>query len=141
MLDTFVRRRRKKLDLDTNVSHRERIVIFNSHIDVITMLAVLEHFPMSQYENLKLGCAQFLKARGLLLITVPSPRVDAILVALKFLRLIDAVSREEHHGFKVDLVTGIFSSEYFRPLKHKTFQLGLNHLFIFSRQETNAVTS
>jgi 2-polyprenyl-3-methyl-5-hydroxy-6-metoxy-1,4-benzoquinol methylase len=109
--------------------------------DVITMLAVLEHFPVSQYENLKLGCAEFLKPGGLLLITVPSPKVDAVLAALKFLRLIDGMSLEEHHGFKIDLVTAIFSAEYFRPLKHMTFQLGLNHLFIFSRHETGAVPS
>jgi SAM-dependent methyltransferase len=109
--------------------------------DVITMFAVLEHFPEWQYENLKLGCAQFLKPGGLLLITVPSPKVDVVLAALKYLRLIDGVSFEQHHGFAIDLVTAIFSPEYFRQDEHTTFQFGLNHLFIFSRQETNMAPS
>jgi cyclopropane fatty-acyl-phospholipid synthase-like methyltransferase len=109
--------------------------------DVITMFAVLEHFPESQYESLKLGCAQFLKPGGLLLITVPSPNVDLVLATLKFLRLIDGVSFEQHHGFTIDLVSAIFSPEYFRQDKHTRFQFGLNHLFIFSRQETNIAPS
>jgi len=101
--------------------------------DVITMLAVLEHFPPAEYENLKNGCLRFLKPGGLLLITVPSSRVDQILAVLKFFRLIDGMSLEEHHGFEVQETTSIFPAENFRLLRHATFQLGLNHLFVFER--------
>ncbi len=41
--------------------------------DVITMLAVLEHFPSSEYPNLRRGCLDLLKPGGLVVITVPSP--------------------------------------------------------------------
>ena len=70
--------------------------------DVITMLAVLEHFPASQYSMLHDGCARFLKPGGLLIITVPSPRVDVILGLLGRMNLIDGMSLDEHHGYRVD---------------------------------------
>jgi len=101
--------------------------------DAITMLAVLEHFPPAQYEDLKRGCAEFLKPGGRLIVTVPSPKVDAILSLLKFLKLVDGMSLEEHHGFEVSRTTAIFPPENFRLLKHSAFQLGLNNLFIFER--------
>ena len=101
--------------------------------DVITMLAVLEHFPEDAYGPLRAGCEQFLRPGGKLLITVPSPQVDHILTALKFLRLVDGMSLEEHHGFEVAHTTHIFPPEMFRLVKRSWFQLGLNNLFVFER--------
>jgi len=109
--------------------------------DVITMLAVLEHFPPVQYEELKRGCVEFLRPGGRLIITVPSPAVDYILAVLKFFRLIDGMSLEEHHGFEVGRTTAIFPPENFRLLKRATFQLGLNHLFVFERAAGAGVKS
>ena len=101
--------------------------------DAITMLAVLEHFPASEYQSLSEGCVRFLKPGGFLVITVPSAFVDNILAMLKFLRLIDGMSLEEHHGFDVKQTPEIFSGRNFRLVRHSTFQLGLNHLFVFER--------
>jgi len=101
--------------------------------DVITLLAVLEHFPQSEYEPLRDGCRRFLKPGGRLILTVPSPAVDRILAALKFLRLIDGMSLEEHHGYRVDQTTDIFPPPAFRLLCRRRFQLGLNNLFVFER--------
>jgi 2-polyprenyl-3-methyl-5-hydroxy-6-metoxy-1,4-benzoquinol methylase len=101
--------------------------------DAITMLAVLEHFPASSYSDLASGCARFLKPNGRLIITVPSPMVDHVLKVLKFLRLIDGMSLEEHHGFEVHQTTAIFPAKDFRLVKRKRFQLGLNNLFVFER--------
>jgi SAM-dependent methyltransferase len=101
--------------------------------DVITLLAVLEHFPAESYAQLRVGCRQFLKPGGLLVLTVPSPSVDIILHLLKALRLIDGMSLEEHHGFDVRETNKIFSSPDFTLTVHKKFQLGLNHLFVFRR--------
>src|SRR2546423_1021173 len=101
--------------------------------DVITMLAVLEHFPASQYEGLRVGCNKFLKPGGLLIITVPSPMVDEILKVLKALRLIDGMSLEEHHGYEVRQTAEIFSPPEFQLLARVRFQLGLNNLFVFQR--------
>lgn len=109
--------------------------------DVITMLAVLEHFPPDAYGPLRSGCEQFLRPGGKLLITVPSPQVDHILTILKFLRLVDGMSLEEHHGFEVAHTTRIFPAETFRLARRKAFQLGLNHLFVFERLEQPTPTA
>lgn len=101
--------------------------------DVITMLAVLEHFPDSQHRALAEGCARFLRPGGRLVLTVPSPAVDSILKMLLALRLVDGMSVEEHHGFDVEQTVRIFSPPRFRLLTRKRFQLGLNNLFVFER--------
>jgi 2-polyprenyl-3-methyl-5-hydroxy-6-metoxy-1,4-benzoquinol methylase len=103
--------------------------------DVITMLAVLEHFPEAEYVALRDACRRFLKVGGRLVVTVPSPVVDNILKILKKLRLIDGMSLEEHHGYEVQKTAGVFSAPMFRMLTHKTFQFGLNNLFVFERVE------
>ena len=101
--------------------------------DVITMLAVLEHFPETEYARFAKGCARFLAPGGLLLITVPSPGVDTILKWLKTFRLVDGMSLEQHHGFEVDRTAKIFSNPPFQLLHRATFQLRLNNLFVFRR--------
>ena len=101
--------------------------------DVITMLAVLEHFPPSAYAALREGCGRFLRPGGKLLITVPSPRVDQILEGLKFFRLVDGMSLEEHHGYRVEQTVEIFPAPQYKLVRRETFQLGLNNLFVFER--------
>jgi|SRR3989344_1104197 len=102
--------------------------------DAITMLAVLEHFPEEELTILADGCMKYLVPGGLLLITVPSPFVDAILKWLRRFRLIDGMSLEEHHGYKVEQTSLIFAEPVFMLVRHQTFQLGLNNLFVFRRQ-------
>jgi 2-polyprenyl-3-methyl-5-hydroxy-6-metoxy-1,4-benzoquinol methylase len=104
--------------------------------DTITMLAVLEHFPMSEYAILTAGCRRHLKPDGRLVITVPSPKVDRILHWLAALYLIDGMSLEEHHQYNVDQTTQIFPAPDFRLVHRERFQLGLNNLFVF--QHTGA---
>lgn len=101
--------------------------------DVITLLAVLEHFPDSQHAALAEGCARFLRPGGRLIITVPSPAVDSILKILLALRLAAGMSLEEHHGFDVERTVEIFGPPRFRLRARQRFELGLNHLFVFER--------
>lgn len=101
--------------------------------DAITMLAVLEHIPVGKQEALAAGCWELLRPGGLVVITVPSPVVDHILLALRTLRLIDGMSLEEHFGFQPSDTARIFSGPRFRLVRHSRFQLGLNHLFVFSK--------
>jgi 2-polyprenyl-3-methyl-5-hydroxy-6-metoxy-1,4-benzoquinol methylase len=101
--------------------------------DCITMLAVLEHIPVGEQPKLAQACHQHLKPKGRVIITVPAPQVDYILAVLRFLRIIDGMSLEEHYGFKTTDTPHIFSSPLFKLLSHKTFQFGLNHVFVFEK--------
>jgi 2-polyprenyl-3-methyl-5-hydroxy-6-metoxy-1,4-benzoquinol methylase len=101
--------------------------------DVITMLAVLEHIPADRLNTLARDCAAHLKREGKLIITVPSPLVDYLLAVLKWLRIIDGMSLEQHHGFEVKSTPDVFRPHGFNLLVRKSFQLGLNNLFVFER--------
>jgi SAM-dependent methyltransferase len=101
--------------------------------DVITMLAVLEHFPAEEYAVVAEGCARFLKVGGRLIITVPSPAADHILKVLVRLRLVHGMSLGEHHGYEVEQTVRVFASPAFRLVWRRSFQLGLNNLFVFER--------
>jgi SAM-dependent methyltransferase len=101
--------------------------------DAVTMLAVLEHVPTKEQPALAAACHELLKPGGRVIITVPAKAVDHILAVLRFLRLIDGMSLEEHYGFEPADTLRIFASPRFRRLHHSRFQGGLNHLFVFER--------
>ena len=92
--------------------------------DVVTMLAVLEHFPTEQYQSLRMGCWRFLRPGGRLIITVPSPQVDHILQVLQFLHLIDGMSLEEHHGYEVSSTVEYFHRQNFISFVKPHFSSG-----------------
>ena len=104
--------------------------------NIITMLAVLEHIPTSQQAQMALNCHKFLKPKGRLIITVPSPQVDYILDLLLKLKLIDGMSLEEHYGFIPEHTEQIFTAPFFKLVKKQKFQFGLNNLFVFERLES-----
>jgi 2-polyprenyl-3-methyl-5-hydroxy-6-metoxy-1,4-benzoquinol methylase len=106
----------------------------NEQFDVICMLAVLEHVPPAAQAALATACGKHLDPGGKLLITVPSPRVDAILSTLSALRVIDGMSLEQHYGFDVELTRSIFESDALAFIERRRFQLGLNNLFVFERR-------
>ena len=101
--------------------------------DAITLLAVLEHIPICEQPAFAAECARLLEPGGVMLITVPSPAVDRILGVLKALRLIDGMSLEEHYGFDPRQTSAVFSVPGLILAKSATFQLGLNHLFVFKK--------
>jgi SAM-dependent methyltransferase len=101
--------------------------------DTIVALAVFEHVPPSDKASFAEACIRSLKPGGRIIITVPSQRVDTILAALHFMRLIDGMSLEEHHGFD-PMTTPDFFVEGAVTLHHaSTFEFGLNHLFVFEK--------
>lgn len=102
--------------------------------DAITMLAVLEHVPSDKLETLPLSCAKYLKGNGLLIITMPSPIVDYILKFLQWIRMVDGMSLEEHHGLSAETILALFCREYFDLIIKKSFQFGLNNLFVFQKK-------
>lgn len=100
----------------------------------VTMLAVLEHIPSTEQLALAAACHELLAHEGRVIITVPAKAVDHILAVLRWLRLIDGMSLEEHYGFEPTDTERIFGVSGFRLIHRSRFQLGLNHLFVFERQ-------
>lgn len=103
--------------------------------DAVTMLAVLEHIPRTAQPPLAQACHELLRPGGRVIITVPSKAVDYILAVLRWLRLIDGMSLEEHYGFEPADTEKIFNAPRFRLIHRSKFQCGLNHLFVFERTE------
>jgi SAM-dependent methyltransferase len=101
--------------------------------DVITMLAVLEHLSEAETAALPGACAALLTPSGRVVITVPSPRVDDILAVLLRLRLVAGQSLHEHHGFDPHDALTVFKPPVFGLVARRTFQLGLNNLFVFEK--------
>jgi SAM-dependent methyltransferase len=105
-----------------------------TNFDAVTMLAVLEHIPMSEQPLLAQNIHKHLNDQGVLIITVPSPNVDKVLKILLSLRLIDGMALDEHFGFDVKTVVSTFTNHGFELVEHKYFQFGLNNIFVFKKQ-------
>jgi 2-polyprenyl-3-methyl-5-hydroxy-6-metoxy-1,4-benzoquinol methylase len=101
--------------------------------DAVTALAVVEHVPESELLTWAETIARLVAPNGLLIITVPAPTVDAILHVLMRLHLVAGIEAHQHHGFKVSNLDHIFTAPLWRQAKHRTFQLRLNHLYVFER--------
>lgn len=99
--------------------------------DAVVLLATIEH--MQQKTDIAKESRRLLRKGGRVIITVPSLLVDKILSILLFLRMVDGMSLEEHHGFSPDELPGIFLPEGFTLKARKKFQFGLNNLFVFER--------
>ncbi len=106
---------------------------FAQKFDVITILAVLEHFPEEVLQTCCKTCRELLNTGGHVIITVPSRYVDGILNLMRFLKLVDAETLGEHHGFDVSMVAKLFPPAHFRLVTKKKFQLGFNNLFVFRK--------
>ncbi|MBI4580965.1 MAG: class I SAM-dependent methyltransferase [Planctomycetes bacterium] len=101
----------------------------DGQFDCVTLLAVLEH--ARDPEALARECHRVLRTERRVLLTVPSPRVDAILWVLQGLRLIDGIYTDQHHGFDVEQTAAIFARAGFDLLTRQRFQFGLNNLLVF----------
>ena len=101
--------------------------------DAATALAVTEHIPEEELATWAKSLAGMMAPGGAMVITVPAPTVDKILHLLIALRLIAGIEAHQHHGFKPQDLETIFSAPQWRRRKHRRFQLGLNHLYVFER--------
>jgi SAM-dependent methyltransferase len=112
---------------DMPASLRER------KFDVIVALAVVEHLETEQRIDFYQAARDMLTPGGKLVITIPGPFVDHILEVLAKLKLIDGMDLEHHHGASVADIENDAQLVGFATKKHKRFELGLNHLFVFSK--------
>jgi 2-polyprenyl-3-methyl-5-hydroxy-6-metoxy-1,4-benzoquinol methylase len=101
--------------------------------DAITMLAVLEHIPPAAQRELAASCVSLLRPHGMVICTVPSPRVDTLIHVGQRLRILDGMAEHEHYGFKPADTVRLFADSGFVLRRSQRFQLGLNNLFVFAR--------
>lgn len=101
--------------------------------DAAVALAVIEHVPRDDLDEWATTLARLITPRGVLVITVPAPAVDTILHVLMRLRLIGGMEVHQHYGFRPQELNKIFTAPLWRRRKHRTFQLGLNNLYVFER--------
>lgn len=99
--------------------------------DCVTMLAALEHFddPVAVSQD----CFGLLRPGGRLVLTVPHSVVDHIVNALVWLRILDGMDLEAHHGYDVSTTEPMFSRAGFRLVAKRVFELGLNRLYVFEK--------
>lgn len=101
--------------------------------DAVCALAVLEHIGATERRAFVAGIARLLRAGGEAILTVPAPAVDKLLAVMMRLRILDGMEVEQHHGLEIADVEPLFSGEGMDLERHLTFQLGLNHLFVFRK--------
>ncbi len=99
----------------------------------VTALAVIEHVPESELPVWAETIARLLVPSGLLILTVPAPAVDTILHVLMRLNLVSGMAVHQHHRFQLSNLDRIFLAPLWQRAKHRRFQLGLNHLYVFER--------
>jgi len=103
-------------------------------VDVVTMLAVLEHVPSDDLDRWARACRQLLAPGGLVVATFPSPAVDRILDVLLRLRLLHGMEFGQHHGADPRAAVRAFETAGFSLLRWRRFQLGLNNLIVLRRE-------
>ena len=107
----------------------------DERFDAITLLAVLEHVEPTELPRWRDAFEQLLAPEGLLIATIPSPRVDDVLDILRSLHLIAGMSVDEHHGFDPSGVPLLFSSASMRLIVRRRFEFGMNNLFVFKKTD------
>src|SRR5204863_6303336 len=99
--------------------------------DAIVLLATLEH--IRDKEPLARECRRLLTPGGRVILTVPTPHVDRIMDVLIKLRLADGTCLDEHHGYDPDETPRIMATHGLDLEWKRSFQLGLNRLFVFRK--------
>ena len=103
----------------------------NMTFDIITLLAAIEHIPVDRLPRVVDACWKHLKPGGLVILTVPHPRIDGFLYLLKKLRMLEGFSLHEHYGFDPETLPKFFSRWVL--VKKERWELGCNYLFIFEK--------
>jgi hypothetical protein len=101
--------------------------------DAAAALAVAEHVPEDELATWATVLARLMTPNAVLVLTVPAPAVDKILHVLMGLHLVAGMEAHQHHGFQPHYLDTVFAAPLWRRRKHRRFQLGLNHLYVFER--------
>jgi 2-polyprenyl-3-methyl-5-hydroxy-6-metoxy-1,4-benzoquinol methylase len=111
----------------------QEVTLDADSVDVVALLAVMEHIPLHEQPAFALACYQCLKPNGKVIMTIPSPMVDKILQVLKKWKLVKGMETGQHYGLKPEQTFEIFKKAGFKPVFKGAFQAGLNNLFVLSK--------
>ncbi len=111
----------------------EEVGLEAASIDVVTLLAVMEHVSLDKQPDFAEACFACLKPGGKVVMTIPSPVVDDMLAFLKKIRLVKGMETGQHYGLKPEQTFQIFKNAGFSVTFQGTFQAGLNHLYVFRK--------
>jgi SAM-dependent methyltransferase len=100
--------------------------------DAASALAVFEHLDGGELRSLDRELRGVVAPGGRLVATVPSPRVDPILDALVRLGLTEGLDAQGHHGATAEEVVDGLEEAGWELVHRKRFEVGLNHLLVFS---------
>jgi len=112
------------------LAFRDKLPFPDASFDVVSMLALIEHVP--NRPELIRECRRVVADGGRVIVTVPRPAVDGIVLALVRLRLAHGMSIEEHTGFDPEQLPVEFEEAGFRLVCRRRFQLGLNNVMVFA---------
>lgn len=124
-----------KIKLDNADFEKEKIPLKEATVDIVTMLAVLEH--LENPENILREIIRILKLNGFLTLTTPTVRAKSILQFLAALRIINKKAISEHKKYYSQneieelLLNSGFQEE---NLELKHFELGFNSLVLAKKQ-------
>ncbi len=100
----------------------------------VTMLAVLEHIPLSEVIDDLAEIRRVISNKGFLIMTTPTPRSKLLLETLAVCNVIskgEVFDHKKYYG-KSDIVD-LAKLTGFRVHLYKTFQLGMNSLIILAK--------
>jgi 2-polyprenyl-3-methyl-5-hydroxy-6-metoxy-1,4-benzoquinol methylase len=103
----------------------KKIEMSSSSVEVITMLALLEHLKYPQ--EIVAECFRVLKPGGILLTTTPSPACKPLAELLANVGLLRKEMIEQHENyFTVNLLKNMAREVGFKKVEVSLFELGLN---------------
>ena len=112
-----------------DLNGQTRLPFADGQLQVITMLAVIEHLKPERVSELFGECYRCLAAGGLLIVTTPDARSDRLLRIMARLRLVSPDEIDEHtFAYTLPLIGWCFGRAAFpiRNVRFGRFELGLN---------------
>lgn len=122
--------RRFKL-MDYDIEEGGDFTFDDESIDVITMLAVLEHIEYANLINIMSEAYRVLKPNGIFIITVPSSWSRYLLNIMSILRLVSRVEVKDHKTYLKTLkISEVLKKANFSNIRFGYFELFMNRWFI-----------
>ncbi len=103
--------------------------------DTITCLATYEHFDEKTCADFWQLSKRYVTPFGRVVMTVPHPLVDTIIHVGKKLGILDGMDDHQHRSVKTHLLAKTAEENGFSLVKKKSFQFGLNRLYVFEQKE------